>query len=158
MRRSNIRGSSSVLKCPSIQRSSDVARDSDDSCSATGCDSNVDQEINQPPKPVAKPTNYSLTVGDHCALLFSSSLLMVSRIAFQSSKSLTQSHRFLQLSLYFYFFVDLYGTGDWYFHMTERPPTPQAVIPWAVVTSVSSALISCCRLMKSCFWWLWNTR
>jgi hypothetical protein len=31
------------------------------------------------------------------------------------------------MSLYFYFYVDLYGSGHWHFHMTERPPTPQAV-------------------------------
>jgi hypothetical protein len=33
----------------------------------------------------------------------------------------------MQMSIYFYFYVDLYGSGDWHFHMTERPPTPQAV-------------------------------
>ena len=31
------------------------------------------------------------------------------------------------MSVYFYYCVDLYGTGDWNYHMTQRPPTPQAV-------------------------------
>jgi hypothetical protein len=31
------------------------------------------------------------------------------------------------MSVYFYYYVDLYGTGDWNYHMTQRPPTPQAV-------------------------------